>query len=192
VAARQPETRQFLISAALDFVRNVSQMTGVERVALIGSICTIKPGPKDVDVLVTIKPPINMERLARLGRRLKGKTQTINCGADIFLADPDGQYLGRTCRWKICQPEKRMSCKALNCGRVQYLYDDLQQIELGRYLITNPPIVIYPEIIVCDRIPDDLMKEVKLYFKSSVGPHRTKFDALLYKGSHQNKKAPFI
>lgn len=40
--------REHLIAAGLDFVAAVSQMQGVEQVALIGSICTTKPNPKDV------------------------------------------------------------------------------------------------------------------------------------------------
>jgi len=106
--------REHLISAGLDFVVAISQMPGVERVALVGSICTTKPNPKDVDILVTISPSVDMEKLATLGRKLKGKMQGIGSGADIFLADLDGQYLGRTCSWKECLP--RVSCEALNCG----------------------------------------------------------------------------
>lgn len=159
------ETRQHLISAALDFAAAVSSIQGIERVALIGSICKPKPAPKDVDILVTIAPSVEMQRLATLGRRLKGTTQQIDCGADIFLADLDGGYLGRTCHWKTCEPGIRMACEALNCGQVQYLYDDLQHIELGRYLIANPAVIIYPELTIRDKIPRDLMDELKSRFE---------------------------
>jgi hypothetical protein len=80
-----------------------------------------------------------MEQLAKLSRQLKGKTQTINHGADIFLSNIDGEYIGRVCRWRECRPGIRMACEALNCGQVQYLYDDLQNVEIGRYQIANPP-----------------------------------------------------
>jgi predicted nucleotidyltransferase len=153
--------REHLISAALDFVAAVSQMQGVERISLVGSICTTKPNPKDVDVLVTISPSVDMEKLATLGRKLKGKMQGIGSGADIFLADPAGRYLGRTCSWKECHP--RASCEALNCGA--YLYDDLRCLTLDRELIANPPIVLHPRIIVRDELPEDLMHEVKIRFE---------------------------
>ncbi len=169
-SVNQPITRKYLIKAALDFVAGSSQMRGIERMALIGSICTAKPNPKDVDVLVTIFPFVDMERLATLGRRLKGTTQRINCGADIFLADPDGRYLGRICHWKDCRPGVRMSCQALNCGRLQYLCDDLQFVKLDPELIANPPIVIYPQIIVRDKVSDDLMDKVRMSFEAA-GPH---------------------
>jgi hypothetical protein len=152
--------REHLIAAALDFVAAVSQMPGAERVALVGSICTTKPNPKDVDILLTISPSIDMERLATLGRKLKGKMQGIGSGADIFLADLDGRYLGRTCSWKECRP--RVSCEALNCGA--YLYDDLRCLTLDRELIANPKIVLHPRIIVRGELPEDLMQEVKIRF----------------------------
>jgi hypothetical protein len=57
------------------------------RIALFGSLVTDKPVPKDADVLVTIDATMDLASLARLGRRLKGAAQTINLGADIFLAD---------------------------------------------------------------------------------------------------------
>jgi hypothetical protein len=44
-----------------------------------------QPVPKDADVLVTIDAGIDLDPVARLGRRLKGTAQTINLGADISL-----------------------------------------------------------------------------------------------------------
>lgn len=64
-----------------------------------------------------------------------------------------------------------MACQALNCGRLQYLYDDLQCVKLDRALIANPPIVIYPRIIVRDKVPDDLMDEVRMSFIKAAVPH---------------------
>lgn len=151
--------REHLISAGLDFVAVVSQMPGVERVALVGSICTPKPNPKDVDVLVTIAPSVDMEKLATLGRKLKGKMQGINSGADIFLADPHGRYLGRTCSFKECH--YRVGCEGRQCGPESYLCDDLHNLNLDRELIANPKIVLHPRIIVRGELPEDLMDEVK-------------------------------
>jgi hypothetical protein len=164
--------RQHLIPAGLDFVAAVSQMQGVERVALVGSICTTKPNPKDVDILVTIAPSVDMEKLATLGRKLKGKMQGIGSGADIFLADLDGRYLGRTCSWKECR--RRASCQARNCGA--YLCDDLQCLTLDRELIANPKIVLHPRIIVRGELPEDLMHEVKIRFEGQTHTvNRTSF-----------------
>jgi predicted nucleotidyltransferase len=158
--------REHLISAGLDFAAAVSQMPGVERIALVGSICTTKPNPKDIDVLVTITPSVDMEKLATLGRKLKGKMQGIGSGADIFLADLEGRYLGRTCRWKECRPRGR--CEALNCGA--YLYDDLQCLTLDREFIANPPIVLHPRVIVRGVLPEDLMDEAKKRFEFPARP----------------------
>src|SRR5262245_30926852 len=87
------EPRRQLLLAVRSFVRTASACSGVLRIALIGSLATSKAIPKDADVLVTIDGTMNLEGLARAGRRLKGSAQTINLGADIFLADVTGRYL---------------------------------------------------------------------------------------------------
>jgi len=143
-------------------------MPGVERVAFIGSICTEKAEPKDVDLLLTISPAVDMEHLAKLGRQLKGKTQRINHGADIFLSNPKGEYIGRTCRWRDCRFGIRMACEALNCGRVRYLYDDLQIVTIADHLIANPPLIIHPNCVVNTPVPGDLMNEVERRFKKPI------------------------
>jgi predicted nucleotidyltransferase len=79
----------------LEFVRAARASPGVYRIALIGSLATEKKVPKDADVLVIIDAAMDLARLARLGRRLKGPAQRINLGRDIFLADEASRYLGR-------------------------------------------------------------------------------------------------
>jgi hypothetical protein len=78
--------RRSLLLAVLGFVRAARACPGVQRISLLGSILTAKVIPKDVDVLVTIDAAMDLSRLARSGRRLMGQAQTINLGADIFLA----------------------------------------------------------------------------------------------------------
>jgi hypothetical protein len=97
--------------------------------ALLGSLTTDKPVPKDADVLLIIDADIDLAPLARIGRRLKGSAQTISWGADIFLAEATSRYLGRICLHRKCHP--RVVCCALNCGRRQHLNDDLQVVTLG-------------------------------------------------------------
>jgi hypothetical protein len=113
----------------LTFVGSARSTPGVLRIALPGCLATDKPLPKDADVLVTIDAAIDLHPLARLGRRLKGTAQTINLGADIFLADAAGRYMGRICHYRECRP--RMACRALSCGLRQHLNDDLQIVTLS-------------------------------------------------------------
>ena len=90
-----PDPRRHLLQAVLAFVRAASSCPGVLRIALVGSLATDKAIPKDADVLVSIDASMDLDQLARIGRRLKGAGQTINLGGDVFLADETGRYIGR-------------------------------------------------------------------------------------------------
>jgi hypothetical protein len=61
----------------------------------MGSLTSSKANPKDVDILITIDDETDLTLLATAARRLKGMAQTKNKGADVFLANPSGKYIGR-------------------------------------------------------------------------------------------------
>jgi hypothetical protein len=147
------EPRPHLLAAVLEFVRAARSTPGVRRIALLGSLATDKPVPKDADVLVTIDAAMDLDPLARLGRRLKGAAQTINLGADIFLADGADRYLGRICRYRECHA--RMACQARHCGLRQHLNDDLQIVTLSPALVGAPPIELWPRIVERCAVPID-------------------------------------
>jgi hypothetical protein len=50
------------------------------RIALLGSLATEKPVPKDADVLVTIDAAMDLGPLARLGRGLQGRRRPSTRG----------------------------------------------------------------------------------------------------------------
>jgi hypothetical protein len=153
-AAASP--RPQLIAEALGFARAASRLPGVTRIALLGSLTTPKPAPKDADLLVTVADDADIAPLAALGRKLQGHAQSLGRGADVFLADPAGNYLGRTCPWKECRPGKRLSCDATNCGRRPYLHDDLAAVVLPWSLVAVPPVELWPTVVVRVPIPVDL------------------------------------
>lgn len=105
--------RHFLLNEIRLFVGFASQLEGVARIALVGSLVTEKVNPKDADLLVTISEATDIDSLAALGRKLKGHAQSHNSGADIFLCNSNGEYLGRTCSYKDCHP--RMACLGHQC-----------------------------------------------------------------------------
>ena len=148
--------RAHLIAEALSFARSASRLPGVTRIALLGSLTTAKPDPKDADLLVTVAEEADLAPLAALGRKLQGHAQSLNRGADVFLADPAGHYLGRTCPWKDCRPGLRLRCDALHCGRRAYLHDDLATVELPPSLTAAPPVELWPAVVVHGPIPADL------------------------------------
>jgi len=143
-----------LLVAVGAFVRSARDCLGVKRIALIGSLTTTKAIPHDADVLVTIDDAVDLDRLATAGRRLKGAGQTINLGADIFLADESGAYLGRICHYRECHA--RALCKAQHCGRRDHLNDDLHVITLPRELIAAPPLELWPMVVRRLAVPADV------------------------------------
>jgi predicted nucleotidyltransferase len=153
---QEPSRRARLIAEALAFVQAACQLPGVTRIALIGSLTTGEPEPKDADLLVTVAEDMDLAPLATLGRKIQGHAQSFNRGADVFLAGPKGNYLGRTCPWKRCGPGIRARCDALHCGRRPYLHDDLETIRLSRELIAAPPIELWPQVVTRVAAPEDL------------------------------------
>jgi predicted nucleotidyltransferase len=104
--------RRELLGGLRRFVAGASQVSGVRRISLVGSIVTAKPDPKDIDVLVIVADDADLAPLAMHAQRLQGHAQSFNRRADVFLADERGKYIGRTCRWKDCRPGLRQSCDA--------------------------------------------------------------------------------
>lgn len=153
-----PGTRAYLLQAGLGFVREARQVPGVGRIALLGSLLTPKAEPKDIDLLVSVDAQADLTELARLGRRLKGHAQQRNKGADIFLADLQHQYIGRTCSWKVCAPGVRMSCDARHCARRAHLHDDLDAITLAPALTQAPPVELWPQRVCRVPVPEDVAR----------------------------------
>lgn len=152
--------REQLLSHLPWFVSAVAKLPGIRRIALLGSITTNKHNPKDIDFLVVVDDDIDLELLARLGRKIKGRAQQLNRGADIFLADVQGRYIGRTCSWKRCGAGIRRSCDALNCGKRHYLHDDLETVTLSQETVRTA-LELWPSLECRDGLPDDLEKTLK-------------------------------
>lgn len=148
------EPRGPLLLAVLAFVRAARACPSAQRISLLGSLLTAKAIPKDVDVLVTIDSTTELTGLARAGRRLVGSAQTINLGADIFLADATGRYLGRICHYRECHP--RVQCFAQHCGQKDHLNDDLHIVTLAKELIISPPVDLWPNVIRRLVVPADV------------------------------------
>jgi len=157
-----PDKRADLLRAVLVFVKDIRHLSGIRRIALIGSLTTPKAIPKDVDLLIEVSDEMPLKQLALHTRKLLGKTLQTgdSCGADVFLCNPRQEYLGRICTWKTCQPGIRKSCLAQHCGRRTYLYDDLQNVCLDPSLIAAPPLELWPKIILHAEIPDDVREEL--------------------------------
>ncbi|HEY5564060.1 MAG TPA: hypothetical protein VIL33_00625 [Rhodothermia bacterium] len=141
-------------------MRKASRLVGVKRIALLGSVTTSKPEPKDVDVIVTVEDDMDLTALAKLGRQLAGHAQSRNKGADVFLADPTDSYIGRTCHWNECRPGIRASCDAMHCGHRHYLHDDLGAVTLSARLVKEPPVDLWPQVVRRAKLPEDVERMI--------------------------------
>ncbi len=154
--AQPTGARTRLIVEVLNFTRAVRQLPGITRVALIGSLATTKPDPAGADLLVSITGDADLTRLAEEARRLQGHAQSFNHTAEVYLADPNGEYLGRTCPWRQCGPQANANCDALHCGQRPYLHDDLHATRLSSSLVAMPPLILWPEVEAGAALPNDI------------------------------------
>ncbi len=152
------EPRRPLLGALWEFVCNARKLPGVHAIALVGSLTAEKPFPKDADLLVVVDAAADIARLATLGRRLKGKAQALNLGADVFLLNEFREHIGRTCGYRECRP--RVACGRAVCGERPFLCDDTSWFPLPPRLIREPPIELWPTIVRRLRVPDDVEEEV--------------------------------
>ncbi len=171
----QVSARDTLLRAGSWFAQSAASLPGVMRIALIGSITTERQNPKDIDFLVTVADGADLKPLAALARRLAGRLQSHNLGADVFLASEGGRYLGRTCPWAACRPGIRASCDALHCGRRPHLHDDLHTVSLADALIAAPALELWPVVVRRCEVPDDVEGVVASFEaphnKRIPGPH---------------------
>jgi len=97
VTESDPSIRSFLLSEVLQFVERARTCPGVRRIALLGSLASTKRDPKDADVLVMVDDDAGLASLAIAARRLKGRAQSRNKGADILLVDTSA----RASAWRV-------------------------------------------------------------------------------------------
>lgn len=152
----EPPRRPRLLAEVVAFVEAAKVLPGVSRIALLGSLTTEEMWPKDADLLVTVDDDTDLAPLAKLARRMAGHAQSMGMGANVFLADPAGRYLGRTCPWTRCAPGVRASCDALHCGRRTYLHDDLDTVRLHNDVMTTPPVELWPTVSARVTVPADV------------------------------------
>ena len=152
--------RSFLIAEVRAFVTRARELPGIRRLALIGSLATPKQDPKDADLLIWVDDGLDLTRLAAAARRLKGRAQGRNSGADLFIVNPRNEYVGRICRFRDCRPFIGMSCRALHCGRRPHLCDDLQVVDLPPEVIQTPPVDLWPTAAVHTSVPKDIQELV--------------------------------
>jgi len=157
------DVRAFLIAEAFRFIERIVGIPGVRRIAMLGSLLSSKANPKDVDLLITVDDDADLSVLAKSARRLKGMAQSKNKGADVFLANSAGQYIGRICHWSRCGPHFRATCDARNCGMREYLHDDLDDITLDSRLVKEPPLEIWPSVVARQSIAKDLLTFLARY-----------------------------
>jgi len=150
----QESIRSFLSRETRRFVQGVSGLSGIERIALVGSLLTKKENPKDTDLLVTVEVDVDIDELAKLGRRLRGHCQGRGVGTDIFLCNTDGVYIGLTCSYVEGHP--RMVCRGNQCHLGTKICDDFNEVRLNAKLSKEPSLELWPDIVKRIPIPVDV------------------------------------
>jgi len=164
------DVRAFLIAEAFQFIERIIAIPGVRRIAMLGSLLSSKANPKDVDLLINVDDETDLTALAKSARRLKGMAQSKNKGADVFLANLAGQYIGRICHWSQCGPQFRATCDARNCGVREYLHDDFDDINLDPRAVKEPPLEIWPSVVYRQSVARDLLPFLARYEVNSSEP----------------------
>jgi predicted nucleotidyltransferase len=146
--------RTELLAALRWFLDRVRTLPGIESVALIGSLATEEPNPKDLDVLVMVEPGADLAALAQLGRQAAGRRQHGVWGVDLFLGE-NGRHIGRACKFR--EPHPRVSCGRFRCvpGR-PFLCDTSEVFTLDAGLISAPPLTLYPAPKAAAALPADV------------------------------------
>ena len=163
------DIRMFLLAETFRFIDRVVALPGIKRITLIGSLTTSKTDPKDADIIVTVEDDADLTALATASRRLMGLAQSKSKGADIFLANPSDEYIGRICHWRECGPGIRASCDAHHCGQRHYLHDDFNDIKLDAAIVRGPTVEVWPKVICRQVIPSDLQSHLSDFEASRVG-----------------------
>lgn len=154
--------RSRLLDAAFWFVEKARPLPDVARIALVGSICQDKANPKDVDLLVTMRPGADLAPIARLARGLMGRIQRGRLGADVFLVE-NGRYIGRACRYREPWPRRTCSMDDLACDRARpFLCDTSRSFSVRSDVVRNPPVVLWPEVTITGEVPEDVRRRFEL------------------------------
>jgi len=116
--------------------------------------CSPTAPTERVDLLVFVSGGTDLAPLAAAARRLKGRLQSQNRGADIFLATRRVTWAG-SARGEYANPgSARMRRAAL--WATALLHDDLATIRLDSSLIAAPPLQLWPTVVRRAEIPGDV------------------------------------
>ena len=157
-------TRSAFIRNALEFAEKISRQKGVQRIAIVREITKPIREPEILCLLVTIDEEAPIKPIADIGRKLKGRMVSMPnaAGADVFLANEAHEYLGRTCSYRECHP--RVACEGSQCYGT-YIANDFHVFTPGPEVIQSPPVEVYPQVVIRERIPDDLRRALEEYQK---------------------------
>lgn len=148
--------RAHLLGAAKWFVGEAAKLEEVERIALVGSLCTDQRKPRDMDLLVTISPGSSLTRIAKLKRKLQGRISRSSMGSDVFIAE-NGRYIGRACQYRDSWPRVECSKSRLRCAEGRPgLCDTSANFSLDQKVVDRPSVILWPEAKEYTEVPADV------------------------------------
>ena len=146
---RLPEPRRALLLAVCSFVRAARICPGVLRIALIGSLVTNKPIPKDADVLVTIDDTTDLTGLARAASAPQGVCSNHQPSSLMRLGVTSDAFASIASAIRAWHASPSIADAAPTSTMTHV-------VTLSKELLAAPPIDLWPDVVRRLKVPPDV------------------------------------
>ena len=146
---RLPEPRRALLLAVCSFVRAARICPGVLRIALMGSLVTNKPIPKDADVLVTIDDTTDLTGLARAASAPQGVCSNHQPSSLMRLGVTSDAFASIASAIRAWHASPSIADAAPTSTMTHV-------VTLSKELLAAPPIDLWPDVVPRVKVPPDV------------------------------------
>ena len=146
---RLPEPRRALLLAVCSFVRAARICPGVRRIALMGSLVTNKPIPKDADVLVTIDDTTDLTGLARAASAPQGVCSNHQPSSLMRLGVTSDAFASIASAIRAWHASPSIADAAPTSTMTHV-------VTLSKELLAAPPIDLWPDVVRRLKVPPDV------------------------------------
>jgi len=98
------------------FAEKIKNYSGIEEVAIIGSVASGDEYAQDLDLAIVMRDFSAIDRIAKAARQMSRFSHKW----EVFVFDTRRNYLGRICHRKEC-PTLSIDCKVPGCGEIPHI-----------------------------------------------------------------------